>query len=221
MENQKHKYSLVLASGSPRRKELLGWLNLPYEVIVSNVDEDSPTKEPALLVSELARKKGKHIFDELEKKKGFTLDYFPLVVGADTIVTLDQEILGKPKDDDDAKTMLMKLSGRTHEVLTGVYLGILDKNLKSYREELFVCRTEVEFATISQDLLHDYVVSGDPLDKAGAYGIQGQALSFIRKINGSYSNVVGFPLHEFTEKLKFFLGYEGDLQGKWREEFVS
>lgn len=214
-------YSLILASNSPRRKELLGWLNLPFVIQASHIDEVSTHTRPSLVVQDLAKQKGKWIFDQLEQRETFGKSFFPIVIGADTLVALGSLILGKPNNDEEAKTMLTQLSDKTHQVLTGVYIGLLDRETLQYREELFCCMTEVNFAKISQDLLDDYVQSGDPLDKAGSYGIQGQALTFISSINGSYSNVVGFPLCEFVQKLKELLGYKENPGGKWRSCFYE
>ncbi len=131
-------------------------------------------------------------------------------------MVLGEEILGKPHTPQAAREMLKKLSGNSHDVFTGVYMGLLDLQNNGYREKNFFSKTKVYFSSISTDLLDNYVQSSDPLDKAGAYGIQGQALTFIKKIEGCYSNVVGLPLENVISELKDILGYGADKQGKWR-----
>lgn len=212
-------FSLVLASSSPRRKELLSWLEVPFTIEKPLVDEVSDFTDPAKIVEDLSVLKGKWVYDLYWQQNKINENYNPMIVASDTLVAIDGEVLGKPKDDEEAKEMLMRLSGKTHEVLTGIYLGFYNQRTKAYQQETQVCSTLVEFAPIPKDLLQLYVHSGDPLDKAGAYGIQGQALSFIKGIQGSYSNVVGFPLYEFLNLLKKTLGYEESDQGEWRKAF--
>ena len=115
--------------------------------------------------------------------------------------------------------MLQELAGGVHQVVTGVHISKFDIDQLKYKERQFYIATDVEFDNISDDLLDIYLKSEDSLDKAGAYGIQGQALTFISKVNGSYSNVVGFPLSEFVDQLKDFLGYPNDQTGGWRKVF--
>ena len=175
---------IILASTSPRRRELLGRLGLPFEVVVSRYDEAllSPNGlAPAAYVQTLARGKA-------EEVAGRLADPSALVIGADTTVTLDGQFLNKPTDAADAARMLRALSGRTHEVYTGLCV-IRGETLRTES-----ARTEVEFAPLSDAVLAAYVATGEPLDKAGAYGIQGKALSFIPAIHGDYFNVVGLPL---------------------------
>jgi septum formation protein len=128
-------------------------------------------------------------------------------------VVLDQKLYGKPKDKDDAKTILSELSGKTHEVITGVSFLFIDQNTKKLREHLFYDFTEVTFNDIDANLMENYLATGDSLDKAGAYGIQGPGLTFISKINGSYSNVVGFPLDKIVGELAIIQGFD------WRKNF--
>ncbi len=174
---------LVLASTSPRRRELLRLLGLPFEVVASRYDEeliDPAGMTPPEYVTQLAQGKA-------EEVAGRT-DGDALVLGADTTVVLDGWFLNKPADAADARRMLRALSGRTHEVYTGLCLihgGVLTTNF---------ARTEVAFDTLSDAVISAYVATGEPLDKAGAYGIQGKALSFIPEIHGDYFNVVGLPL---------------------------
>jgi len=208
-------YRLVLGSQSPRRKELLGWLQIPFVVEVSNIEEKSIETTPRKIAEDIARQKGQDILQKLDKGK----EKQQLVVSADTIVCLENEILGKPKDIVDAKNMLMKLSDRDHDVITAVYIGKYEESLQDVYEKVFSCKTRVHFKKIDQDLLQNYLDSGDSLDKAGAYGIQGPSLTFIDRIDGSYSNVVGFPLDMFIDELKNFLGYPKESTGQWRKKF--
>lgn len=174
---------LVLASTSPRRRELLGLLGLPFEVIGSGYDEsqiDPSALAPPDYVTRLAQGKAAEVAGRL--------DADAVVLGADTTVVLDGAYLNKPQDAADARRMLRSLSGRTHKVYTGLCLiyGL------EVRTECAV--TEVTFDTLTDSVLDAYVAGGEPLDKAGAYGIQGQALSFIPSIRGDYFSVVGLPL---------------------------
>lgn len=199
------KKKLVLASGSPRRKELLGHLNINFNVHPSDVVEETDFTAPTDVVIDLAKLKGDDIFSKE--------DSHSLIISSDTIVVIDDKILGKPNDREHAKEMLESLSGRTHEVYTAVYMKASgpDGEVKS---KAFYVKTEVEFETISDDIMKLYLDSNDPYDKAGAYGIQNQGLLFVKQIKGSYSNVVGFPLSDFIREFKGFiddLGY-GDIK---------
>lgn len=216
----KSKYSLILASQSPRRKELLNWLGIPFTVYSMGIEENSFAETPKDFVMDLAKQKGIAVYKDCINKHAAGSNFFPLVVAADTVVVAgEKEILGRPKDRNMAREMLLKLSGETHQVFTGVYIGCKDINTGLYKEELFYCRTAVTFASIDEDLLDNYLETGDALDKAGAYGIQGPALTFITSVIGSYSNVVGFPLSDFVSRLKSLLGYQDDKKGEWREVF--
>ena len=174
---------LVLASASPRRRELLGLLGVPFEVVGSAYDEEliSPIGLPPRdYVTRLAAGKA----SEVARRVGPDA----LVLGADTTVVLDGDVLNKPTDAEDARRMLRRLSGRTHAVYTGLCL----LSGQTIRTDCTV--TEVTFDTLSDAVIDAYVAGGEPLDKAGAYGIQGEALSFIPQIHGDYFNVVGLPL---------------------------
>jgi septum formation protein len=200
------KYKLILGSQSPRRKELLKSSFLNYEIVVADLDEVSDLVTPEEIVVDLALQKARAVFERVNSKKSF-------VIGADTIVVYKNEILGKPKDINEARDTLMKLSGEEHQVLTGVGF-VYDK-----KEYAFYETTQVRFHKITKDLLEFYLKTGDSLDKAGAYGIQASALSFIEYVNGSYSNVVGFPIDQVIIHLKKVLGFESDEDGKWRDCF--
>ncbi|MBF0361177.1 MAG: septum formation protein Maf [Oligoflexia bacterium] len=226
MCNEKNAYTLILASASPRRKEFLEHLNIPFEIKTMSIKEETDCTLPDEIVLDLAKKKGIAVFNELqrlkdqkEKNSNFADSFFPLIVAADTLVFLGKEQLGRPRDALDAKEMLKKLSGKQHFVYTGVYIVCFDIEKNMQRERSFYCKTEVDFAHITEDFLEEYIKSGESMDKAGAYGIQGSALSFISGIKGSYSNVVGFPLYEFVVQLKDFLGCRDDNEGEWRKKF--
>jgi septum formation protein len=193
------KFSFILASGSPRRKEMIDWLGIPYTVRTASIDETSSIEDPALKSKDIAKKKGATICEILAKESKGPF----LVLAADTIVSRKGQCFGKPLHENDARETLGALSGKSHQVFTGVYLGLYDK--EGLKEETFHCETEVEFHQITSELMDLYIKSGEHKDKAGSYGIQGQALTFIKSIKGSYSNVVGLPLAEVILKIKGLL----------------
>ena len=172
--------NLILASGSPRRSEILGAVGWPFRVDVPDVDESGLDGEsPVEYVTRLSLKKA----SKVASRNGDGL-----VMGADTTVVVGDEILGKPADLDDARAMLRTLSGRWHEVKTGVSL------VKSGNSNVDSCTTRVKFETLSESEIDFLVLNGNPLDKAGAYAVQAQAALFIEKIEGDYWNVVGLPV---------------------------
>jgi septum formation protein len=178
---------LVLASASPRRRELLALLDRPFEVVTVDVDErPGPDERAPDLVERLAVAKA---------RAGHDLVPDAVVIGADTVVALDDEVLGKPRDRADAARMLRRLSGVTHRVLTGV--AVVDGE-RLTRE---VTVTEVTFAELGDDAIERYVATGEPDDKAGAYGIQGRGGTFVTSIRGSYHNVVGLPVAQLAALL--------------------
>jgi septum formation protein len=173
---------LVLASSSPRRTELLNRAGWPHEVIVAGIDESvRPQEEPAAYVKRLARSKAEAVAARLEDGG--------LVLGADTTVVIDNQILGQPHDEADAKRMLQLLNGRWHEVLTGVALVRVGGETRVDHET-----TRVRFAEMSESEIDWYVASREPAGKAGAYGIQGKAALFIEEIEGDYFNIMGLPI---------------------------
>ena len=184
----------ILASGSPRRKELLELMGLEFKVIVSQADEDSVSKDlkPGLYVQELALLKASATAKEVLRNKN------AVIISADTIVTLDGQILGKPKDEDDAFNILSKLSGRENEVYTG-YCVMRISDGKAVCGKV---RTKVKFKDLSDDKIRGYINSGEPMDKAGAYGIQGLGSLLIEKIDGDYFNVVGLPISALADTLE-------------------
>lgn len=179
---------IILASGSPRRQRFLEELGLDFTVAVADIAEDLQAGElPVAFVDRLAREKAAAI--AVDHPGGW-------VIGADTVVVVGDEILGKPADPADALAMLTRLAGRSHEVWTGFAI-IKDKAVVVTR----AVRTVVTFASASADVLAAYVASGEPLDKAGGYGIQGRGGLLVERIDGSYSNVVGLPMAELVEEL--------------------
>jgi septum formation protein len=200
------KFTLVLGSQSPRRKELLSWLNLPFKILTADLDEVSLETSPDRIAMDLASQKARAVFE-----KGSSIEN-KFVIASDTIVVLDGKIYNKPKDKVEARQILSELSNNVHQVITGVSFLFIDQN-KKLREHLFYDSTEVTFNEITKDLMDAYIATGDSLDKAGAYGIQGPSLTFISKLNGSYSNVVGFPLDKVVGELGIILG------DQWRECF--
>ena len=174
--------NLVLASSSPRRRELLTQAGFSFSVRPAHINEDPlPDEDPIAYVTRLAREKAEAVFRELA-------DPTAIVLGADTTVTIDKTILAKPADDRDAARMLRLLSGRSHRVITGV--AVVTANSVEVAAEV----TAVRFLTLSEDEIAAYVATGEPMDKAGAYAIQGRAARWIPRIEGCYFNVVGLPI---------------------------
>ena len=178
---------IILASASPRRKEILELADLKFDIMPSNAQEITTKTAPNEVVMELASIKVKDIYEKSEKQS--------MIVGADTVVAYQGQILGKPADEADAKRMLTMLSGQTHEVYTGVCV-IEDEKIKTFYEE-----TKVTFYEISDEQIDHYIKTGEPMDKAGSYGIQGKAAVFIKGIEGDYYNVVGFPIARFLQEI--------------------
>tara|TARA_R100000656_G_scaffold124808_2_gene103930 strand:- start:894 stop:1514 length:621 start_codon:yes stop_codon:yes gene_type:complete len=191
-------FKLILGSQSPRRKELLGFLGIPFDIHTADLEEISNHTDPVEVVKDLALQKGKAVLDSIRSK--YSEEMIPVVVSSDTIVCLGETIYNKPADRDDAKRILMELSGKAHIVRTAVAFSSTHKP-----PLVFVVETKVTFDDISPELLEIYLDTGDSLDKAGAYGIQGPSLSFISKVEGSYSAVVGFPLSDVVAKLKEYM----------------
>jgi len=185
---------LILASGSPRRAEILGFVGWEFEKRVADIDESEFAGEkPEDYVMRLAREKAETVAEFYENA---------LVLGADTIVVIDEQIIGKPKDLEDARRMLRLLSGNWHEVLTGVAIVKLQngetENLQTTNPKSVVTglqKTRVKFAELSDAEIELLVEKGEPLDKAGAYAVQAQAALFIEEIQGDYWNVVGLPIN--------------------------
>ena len=187
---------IILASQSPRRRELLAQIGVSFTVEVSDTDENVSGTDPAAIVQELARRKALAVASH-HAGEAVT------VIGADTIVVYEGEILGKPKDPDDARRMLRELSGNAHQVYTGVCVIDMssDRNREhtkdlrpDNREISFAERTDVFVAPLTDAEIDAYIKTGEPFDKAGSYGIQGTFARHIEKIEGDYTNVVGLPV---------------------------
>jgi septum formation protein len=184
---------LVLASASPRRRELLAQIGCHFEVRPANIPEEPhPGEDPIAYVTRLAREKAEFVFSELTAARENSGSQSPVsdlaVLGADTTVTVDNLILGKPQDAADAARMLRMLSGRSHRVITGVAL------VTARGTEVAAEATAVRFLSVSDEEIAAYIATGEPMDKAGAYAIQGHAARWIPRIEGCYFNVVGLPL---------------------------
>lgn len=184
---------LILASKSPRRKAILELVGFEPVVMVSGCDESVvKTKEPQKLVAELSKMKALDITEKCDIKD--------VIVAADTVVSLDGKILGKPKTKKEAVQMLQSLNGRTHDVFTGV--TIIYKKKSGDVIDTFVERTPVTFANMSSCEIHEYVDSGEPMDKAGAYGIQGSFAKFIPRVDGDAFSVAGLPIARTYEHIR-------------------
>ena len=185
---------LILASASPRRRELLAQAGFTFEVQPAHVNEDLlPNEDPIAYVVRLARDKAEAVSQQVN-------DPDAVVLGADTTVTLDNQVLAKPEDAADAARMLRMLSGRTHRVITGVAVATAKGT------EVAAEVTGVQFFTLSDEEIKSYIATGEPMDKAGAYGIQGLAAKWIPRVEGCYFNVVGLPLALVTTMLESTLG---------------
>lgn len=189
---------IILASKSPRRKELLSQVGYTYECVVSEKEENTDAVQPSDVVKELSQQKAEDVCAKIEKEGQMEEDC--LVIGADTIVAKDSEIFGKPKDTEDAKRMLSALQGREHSVWTGVTLIYLRDGKK--KKKVFAEETKVHMYSMSEQEIEEYIRTKEPEDKAGAYAIQGYAAKFIKKIDGDYNNVVGLPVAKIYQELK-------------------
>lgn len=205
---------IILASGSPRRRELLSQIGLEFTVITSEADEHTDIKEPARYVEYLSGVKARAVYDKLQKDLADKDSDFMLseewkddikagsyvIIGADTIVSHKEHILTKPVDEADAYRILRELSGDCHQVYTGVTLLYGDGSSKSFSN-----KTDVYCYELTDKEIYDYISTGEPMDKAGAYGIQGSFAAFIKGIAGDYNNVVGLPVAEVYQELKLWL----------------
>ena len=205
--NLSSNVEIVLASASPRRQELIGTLGLPFRVTPSHYIEPSPPEHPVSLpdfVTLLATEKAMEVAKRLQTTP-FPSDNIRYILGADTLVSLEETIgtpLGKPKDTQDAFRMLSLLSGRTHFVYTGIALIGLSKDHNLAQPVTRVVKTKVRFRELSDSMISRYIETGEPMDKAGAYGAQGYAAPFIEGFEGDFFNVVGLPLCELGKLLE-------------------
>lgn len=179
---------IILASASPRRKEILEGLGIRFRIVSPNADEQCALTDPSAFVQELARRKGQAVCSALSKEERQTA----VIVSADTVVVCGEEILGKPKDWEDACRMIRMLSGKEHLVVSGI--GVTVGGITQTAAEV----TRVRVGEIPEDQVIAYVDSGDPMDKAGGYGIQGRFSKWVEGIDGCYFNVVGLPVHRLN-----------------------
>lgn len=182
---------IILASGSPRRKELLTQIGISFEVVKAEGEEKITTNDPEEAVKELSMQKAAEVAARVDAD---------IVIGADTVVAVDGEIMGKPKDEKDAVRMLRLIQGREHEVLTGV--AVILKKDEAETKINFAETTKVQVFPMTEKEIRDYVDSGEPMDKAGAYGIQGLFAAYVSGIAGDYNNVVGLPVGRLYQEVK-------------------
>lgn len=188
---------IVLASKSPRRREILSSLGLKFDIVSADADESSDITDPAALVRELSLRKGRATRELLRARDEW--DENTLVIASDTVVAIDGEILGKPHDDADAARMLRLLSGTSHHVISGISLLMGDREIADFDD------TSVIFDDMTPAEIDWYVQSGEPRDKAGAYAVQGLASIWIKGLQGCYFNVVGLPVHKLNTLLNAFI----------------
>lgn len=182
--------NIILASASPRRKEILENINVKFDIVKSDIDEVILEDElPPQVVMRLAFEKSMDVAKSNQES---------LVIGADTIVVFNNTILGKPKDKEDARNTIKLLSGNTHEVITGISLI----NLSANKKIIDYVVSKVKFKDLSEDDINDYINTGESLDKAGAYGIQGYGSLLIEEIQGDYFNIVGLPISKLSDLVK-------------------
>jgi len=190
-------HQVILASGSPRRKEIMELMGIPYKVVTEDVEEITQETNPSDMVQALAKLKSVAVASKLEKAGQYDK---LIIISADTMVFYQDHALGKPKNEEDAFHMLQMLSDDVHEVYTGVSIVILDKSL--LQENLsFAVGTKVYVHPLTKEQILDYIATGEPMDKAGAYAIQGQFGIYIKEIVGDYYNVVGFPIAKIYDTL--------------------
>ncbi len=183
---------IILASGSPRRKEILSQIGVTFTVQPAKGEEKITGHTPEDVVSMLSRQKAMEV--------AATAEPDTLVIGADTIVALDGAILGKPRDTEDAVRMLKELAGRTHQVFTGVTYCCRTKD--EAKAKTFTECTEVEIYPMSEREIRDYVATGEPMDKAGAYAVQGLFAAYVKRLSGDFYNVMGLPVAKLCQELK-------------------
>lgn len=186
---------IILASASPRRKELLAKAGISFTVIPAAGEEKRTSEDPREAVQQLARDKAEWVAQSLAECEEGTL-----VIGSDTIVVFENRILGKPKDRRDAAETLEKLQGNTHQVYTGV--TVLERKAGKWVEHTFFESTDVTFYPVSREEIQDYIATGEPMDKAGSYGIQGLFGIYVKGICGDYNNVVGLPVARLFHEMK-------------------
>ena len=189
---------IILASASPRRKELLEQVNVKFQIRVSDCEEIITKTIPHEIVMELSSQKAEDICSHLTETEKEDC----IIIGADTIVAYQNQILGKPSSPENAYEMLRFLSGNIHQVYTGVTLIKYEHGIR--RQKSFYEKTDVYFYPLTDEKIHAYVASGNCMDKAGAYGIQCEAAAFVKKIDGDYNNVVGLPIARLLQEMEQF-----------------
>ncbi|KAH7484304.1 hypothetical protein PRIC2_003408 [Phytophthora ramorum] len=203
LSNYLRSRRVILASQSPRRLELLRDCGLTFEVIPSTFEENLPKDRfptPDLYVIENAKQKALEVLRRVSNNKGPDTKLPTVVIGCDTVVVQDGVILEKPKDEDDAFNMLTRLSDRPHEVFSGVALFTAERGIDN--PHLFFEKTSLVFGSLEPDDIRAYIATGEPMDKAGAYGLQGCARCFVKEVHGCSNNVIGFPVQRFCQELK-------------------
>ena len=198
-------YRFILASASPRRKELLEQIGINPEIIPSSLDENITETSPDKVVMSLSGQKAMDIASSIEPAENTAA----LILGADTVVSIDGRILGKPHSHEEAALMIRTLQGRTHQVYTGVTIILKEKSEESrdirISRETFSVKTDVRVCPMDEAEILDYSNSQEPMDKAGAYGIQGSFAKYVKEIEGDYNNVVGLPVSAIYQKIKAYL----------------
>ena len=180
------KNKIILASASPRRRERLEWAGVNFQVVTGNGEENITETEPSRIVEELSAEKAFQVAETISEEEG------TVVIGADTIVSFQGKILGKPSDKADSRKTLEMLQGNTHQVYTGVTIAFFREG-RLHRRSFSEC-TDVTFYPVSEEEIEAYIETGDPADKAGSYGIQGPFGIYVKEIRGDYHNVVGLPV---------------------------
>lgn len=188
---------IILASGSPRRRELLEQIGLEFEVIPAAGEEKVTKQDAAEAVEELSRQKAEEVAGRIEDSRA-------VILGADTVVCLDGRIMGKPKNREDARFMIGQIQGRSHSVFTGVTV-LVKESEKEIICHTFSCETKVHVYPMQKQEIEDYLDTGEAMDKAGAYGIQGRFAAWVSSIEGDYNNVVGLPVSAVWQVLKKYM----------------
>ncbi|MBO4267639.1 MAG: septum formation protein Maf [Lachnospiraceae bacterium] len=202
------KFKIILASGSPRRKELMELAGLEFDIWPSEKEETVTSSVPREICMELSRQKAEDVAASIRTYNDSHPDLVSptdmLIIGADTIVALEDTVFGKPKDEEDAKRMLKALSDHTHSVYTGVTLVFMSSGGR-VGEHVFCEETKVTFCKLDEEDIDSYVATGDPLDKAGSYGVQTSSAVFVRSIEGDFYNVMGLPIARLMQELKMIV----------------
>lgn len=190
---------VILASGSPRRKELLEQVGVAFEILVANGEELITKTRPCEVVEELSHMKAQEVAHRYQQD--YEVNEDTIIIGADTIVAFGEEILGKPKNEEDARNTLDKLQNHTHQVYTGVTVIILTKDGAS-KCACFHEKTDVTMYPATKEQIAAYVATLEPMDKAGSYGIQGKGAALVKGIHGDYNNVVGLPVARLLQEVR-------------------